>query len=164
MTWVKICGITNVEDALAAADAEADALGFVFYEKSPRKVDVETVRAIVERLPQTVEKVGVFVGNSDWLGILHEAGLTAMQQILTVEGRAEGLQRAVGFRALPQPPRVYASFPVATLLEDENKVRALAADFAHLRQKSDDRPPMPRGNFRHFLFGLRQWTETWRNG
>lgn len=61
MTWVKICGITNLEDALTAVDAGADALGFVFYEKSPRKVDAETARAIVEKLPERVEKVGVFV-------------------------------------------------------------------------------------------------------
>ena len=61
MTWVKICGITNLEDAQVAVDAGADALGFVFYEKSPRRVDVETVREIVTKLPETIEKVGVFV-------------------------------------------------------------------------------------------------------
>lgn len=64
MTWVKICGITNLEDALVAVDAGADALGFVFYDKSPRKVDVETVREITAKLPDSVEKVGVFVDQS----------------------------------------------------------------------------------------------------
>jgi len=64
MTWVKICGITNLEDALIAVDAGADAVGFVFYEKSPRFVAAETVREIVEQLPETVEKIGVFVGKS----------------------------------------------------------------------------------------------------
>lgn len=62
MTWVKICGMTNLEDALVAADAGADAVGFVFYEKSPRCVTVETAREIVRKLPEEAEKVGVFVG------------------------------------------------------------------------------------------------------
>jgi phosphoribosylanthranilate isomerase len=62
MTWIKICGMTNLEDALVAVDAGADAVGFVFYEKSPRCVSVETAREIVEKLPESVEKVGVFVG------------------------------------------------------------------------------------------------------
>jgi phosphoribosylanthranilate isomerase len=61
MTWVKICGMTNLEDALVAVEAGADAVGFVFYEKSPRNVTVEAAREIVERLPEGVEKVGVFV-------------------------------------------------------------------------------------------------------
>jgi phosphoribosylanthranilate isomerase len=61
MTWVKICGITNLEDAQVAVEAGADAVGFVFHEKSPRKVDVETVRKIVAELPNRVDKVGVFV-------------------------------------------------------------------------------------------------------
>jgi phosphoribosylanthranilate isomerase len=61
MTWVKICGMTNLEDALVAVEAGADAVGFVFYEKSPRCVTVETARKIVEKLPADVEKVGVFV-------------------------------------------------------------------------------------------------------
>ena len=62
MTWVKICGMTNLEDALIAVEAGADAVGFVFYEKSPRNISVEAAREIVEKLPERVEKVGVFVG------------------------------------------------------------------------------------------------------
>jgi phosphoribosylanthranilate isomerase len=62
MTWIKICGITNLEDALVAVEAGADAVGFVFYEKSPRCVSVETTREIVANLPGEVEKVGVFLG------------------------------------------------------------------------------------------------------
>jgi phosphoribosylanthranilate isomerase len=81
MTWVKICGITNLEDALVAVDAGADALGFVFYEKSPRKVDVETAREIVARLPEGVEKVGVFVDQAvnEVRATALEAGFTAVQ-------------------------------------------------------------------------------------
>jgi phosphoribosylanthranilate isomerase len=52
--------MTNLEDALFAVDAGADAVGFVFYEKSPRYVTVETAKEIVEKLPKGLEKVGVF--------------------------------------------------------------------------------------------------------
>lgn len=81
MTWIKICGITNLDDALTATEAGADALGFVFYEGSPRKVDVETARAIVTELPKHVEKVGVFVnGIEDQIcRTVDRAGLTAVQ-------------------------------------------------------------------------------------
>lgn len=58
---VKICGITRVEDALAAAAAGADAIGLVFYAKSPRAVEVEQARAIIAALPPFVTTVGLFV-------------------------------------------------------------------------------------------------------
>lgn len=57
----KICGITRVEDALLAAEAGADAIGLVFYAKSPRAVDVRQARAIVAALPPFVTTVGLFV-------------------------------------------------------------------------------------------------------
>ena len=58
---VKICGITNREDAQAVVDGGATALGFIFYEKSPRYIAPEDAARIVERLPATIWKVGVFV-------------------------------------------------------------------------------------------------------
>ncbi|MDK2745049.1 MAG: phosphoribosylanthranilate isomerase [Nitrospira sp. BO4] len=58
---IKICGITNLEDAKGAVAAGADALGFVMYRKSPRWVDPSLVRAIVAELPPFVLPVGVFV-------------------------------------------------------------------------------------------------------
>ena len=81
MTWVKICGMTNLEDALVAVDAGADAVGFVFYEKSPRYVTVETAREICEKLPSRLDKVGVFVNEpaEKVSAIADDAGLTAVQ-------------------------------------------------------------------------------------
>lgn len=64
MTKVKICGITSVDDALMAVDAGADALGLVFFEKSPRFVPVEAAARIIAKLPPFVQVVGLFV-NAD---------------------------------------------------------------------------------------------------
>ncbi|MEO1954617.1 MAG: phosphoribosylanthranilate isomerase [Campylobacterales bacterium] len=57
----KICGITSYEDAMVAIDAGANALGFVFYEKSPRFISPKDAKAIIEKLPPFVEKVALFV-------------------------------------------------------------------------------------------------------
>jgi phosphoribosylanthranilate isomerase len=78
--WVKICGNTNLEDALVAVDAGADALGFVFA-ASPRQVTAAQVKAITRALPASIETYGVFVehGFEEIVAAVDEAGLSGVQ-------------------------------------------------------------------------------------
>jgi phosphoribosylanthranilate isomerase len=78
---VKICGITNLDDALAAVEAGADAVGFVFHRASPRHVSLGAACRIIHRLPLFVAKVGVFVNpNRETVNrALGEAALDTVQ-------------------------------------------------------------------------------------
>ena len=78
--WIKICGNTSVEDALLAAEAGADAVGFVFA-PSPRQVTTEQVASIACRLPDSVEKIGVFVDATfqEIADTVRSSGLTGAQ-------------------------------------------------------------------------------------
>lgn len=84
---VKICGITNVEDALHAIQHGADALGFVFYPESPRYVSPESARHIISLLPPFVEKVALFVNETTETiqSICLETGCTLAQIHFDVE-------------------------------------------------------------------------------
>jgi len=79
--FVKICGITSAEDARLAVDAGADALGFVFWQMSPRKVDPARAAAIARELPPFVLRVGVFVDRprAEMARIADEVGLDILQ-------------------------------------------------------------------------------------
>ena len=80
-TRVKICGITNLADAQAAVAAGADALGFNFYEKSPRFVSLKTAAAISKQIPPFIMRVGVFVNAPEELvaRAIDECGLGLLQ-------------------------------------------------------------------------------------
>ncbi|HUN89791.1 MAG TPA: phosphoribosylanthranilate isomerase [Terriglobales bacterium] len=80
MLWVKICGMTSAEDALAAVDAGADAVGFIFA-PSRRQITADAAKEIGQKLPKTLEKVGVFANQSAQQieEIAAEVGLTAVQ-------------------------------------------------------------------------------------
>jgi phosphoribosylanthranilate isomerase len=115
MTWIKICGTTNLEDALTAVDAGADALGFVFYENSPRNVDPETVRQIVAHLPDTVEKVGVFVSETLALcaAVAQSCGLTAVQLHAPANGR-------LSINSKPSC-KLFLAVPASLLLDEQRR-------------------------------------------
>lgn len=78
---VKICGITNFEDAKIAVDSGADALGFLFWRGSPRYIEPEKAKEIIDRLPPFIEKVGLFVNASadEINSISKKSGITLSQ-------------------------------------------------------------------------------------
>lgn len=82
MIKLKVCGITTIEDARAAIDCGAEYLGFNFYPKSPRYISPLSARAIIERLPDEVISVGVFVNEArpeDVIEILQTSGARMAQ-------------------------------------------------------------------------------------
>jgi len=120
---VKICGITNLEDAMAAVEGGASALGFNFWSRSPRYLTPETARGMIDRLPATIWKVGVFV-DEDAATVsrtAREAGLDIVQ--------LHGQETA---RSFPQGTRVWKAvrirggFDVAQL--DEYPSEAILLD------------------------------------
>jgi phosphoribosylanthranilate isomerase len=127
MTWVKICGTTNLEDALTAVESGADAVGFVFYEKSPRNISVEAAREIVKRLPEEVEKIGVFVsgGDLDPMRVLLEAGLSGTQMYTYFEnGERRGTGSALGVSLLPKRARFMMALSMKAFGDDEELQKA----------------------------------------
>ena len=118
MTWIKICGITNLQDARLAVEAGADALGFIFYEKSPRKVSREAAREIIAKLPDRVEKVGVFVGES-----LESIG-TAISSVNLTAVQLHGRSIASDFTELAAKARILIGVPARELLLENADSRA----------------------------------------
>jgi phosphoribosylanthranilate isomerase len=81
MTKIKICGLTNFEDASAAIDLGADALGFVFFKGSPRNISPEKAAAIITKLPVFTTTVGLFVNEprEEILKIVNQTGVSVIQ-------------------------------------------------------------------------------------
>ena len=144
MTWVKICGITNLEDAQTAVEAGADALGFVFYEKSPRNVAPETARTIISEIPAHIEKIGVFVGNDP--NSLHElarsVGLTGSQCQFAPHLGSENDAIVPDFNCFPNGFKSYTSMPAKWFIESEEFAnrfisRAAQAGIMQTRETGD---------------------------
>jgi phosphoribosylanthranilate isomerase len=154
MTWVKICGITNLDDALVAVDAGADAVGFVFYEKSPRFVKVETAREIIGKLPESVEKVGVFVDpRTDSRKILLDAGLTGTQSYFSEQGLGGGgaQTKAISLSCLPPNARFMLAFPLALFSDPLSRIAPMIEGFATSSKQAPDGIPIPGGIFDTFV-------------
>ncbi|MGB7926326.1 MAG: phosphoribosylanthranilate isomerase [Pyrinomonadaceae bacterium] len=118
MVEVKICGITNLEDALAAVSAGADALGFNFYRRSSRFIEPSAARRIVERLPSTVLTVGVFVNEGEpeeVARIADKAGVRAAQ--------LHGDEPPAYCRALMKERMVIKALRVSAEFEPESAAR-----------------------------------------
>lgn len=92
--FVKICGITNLEDAQHAVRCKADAVGFIFYEPSERYIHPDSAAAIVSRLPDHISKVGVFV-NAD-TRYVHEVTAKVRLSAAQLYGN-EGADDLVGY-------------------------------------------------------------------
>ncbi len=153
MTWVKICGMTNLEDALCAVEAGADAVGFVFYEKSPRNVSVDTARQIIDQLPEEIEKIGVFIqGEHEATDILLKSGLTGMQTYVCGEGDDRGGGgRAIGMGLLPKKARFMTAVPMKFMGNDEEQIRASASNFANWGKNIPGEISIPDGLLRTFV-------------
>ena len=97
---VKICGITNLEDAIYAVSCGADALGFVFYPPSPRYIEPERAAKIIEELPPFVEKVGLFVNESaqDIEKMAHTSGISLAQLHFDID---EEFADSIDFPTIP---------------------------------------------------------------
>lgn len=92
MTAVKICGITTIEDAQAAADAGVEFVGFVLWPRSPRHVTLDRVRDIIATLPKAVLPVGVFV---DPTAAEIDAAASAGVQVAQVHGESTTWQQGI---------------------------------------------------------------------
>jgi phosphoribosylanthranilate isomerase len=133
-TRIKICGLTRAQDVAAAVAAGADALGFVFYERSPRHVTAQQAAGLIAQLPPFVTPVGLFVNAStaQVAAVLAQAPL-AMLQFHGDETPQQCADIAAAVR-LPymQAVRIGASLPPADLVKCEIVCRSLSPFFSGL--------------------------------
>lgn len=100
MIKVKICGITNQDDAVASVEAGCDALGFLFYNKSPRAITPAEAASIIKNLPKQVIKIGVFVNEKE--SIVRRIAKLCKLDILQFHGEesAEYCRKFAGYKII----------------------------------------------------------------
>lgn len=139
-TRIKICGVTRFEDARLAVDLGATALGFNFYPPSPRYLEPQAARAMIQRLPPFVTTVGVFANETEPGGVMakaRQAGVTTIQ----VHGP--------GFPALDE---LFAAFPlvVAVAVREGFEPESLRQIKASAYLLDTFAPDLPGGTGRTF--------------
>jgi len=106
MTAVKICGITNPEDAFAACDSGAEALGFIFFKPSPRFINPIEAKKIIQKLPANMAKIGVFVNPE--ISLIQNIGEYCALDFIQLSGDepldfCNQIPASILFKAVPSP-------------------------------------------------------------
>ena len=128
-TRIKICGLTREDDVDAAVRAGADAIGLVFYERSPRSVGVERAAALARRLPPYVTPVGLFVNAAP--GLIDEAIAAVPQLVLQFHGDENAAQCRAAGRAYLRAARMGATLDLLDFVADYPDAQGLLLD-AHV--------------------------------
>jgi phosphoribosylanthranilate isomerase len=154
---VKICGLTRPEDAALAVDLGADAVGFIFWRRSPRAIDLSRAAAIARGLPSFVTRVGVFVNPSpaEVSAVVDEVGLDVVQlhgdeQLDAFAGVGARLLRALALTsddAVAQARAVPASVMLLVDAHDPDRRGGTgrSADWARARRLAAERPVVLAG-------------------
>ncbi len=151
---VKICGITNLEDAQAAVEAGADLLGFIFYPKSPRYVELETVIAIIDRL-----NTQYATRNTQYVGVFVDEPVNRVREILDKcrldLAQLHGSEPPAEVRMLQ--PRAYK----AIRPKQRGDAEAAVATYASVMDISPDRPAFLIDSYHPWYFGGTGETTDW---
>jgi phosphoribosylanthranilate isomerase len=117
MVKIKICGITNLEDARLAAEMGADALGFNFYRKSPRYIDPAAAKSIIEKLPPLVATIGIFVNEFNPDRVISVANAVRLSAVQLHGSEAPGYVRKIQELRIIKAFRIQEPFPLHQLAE-----------------------------------------------
>ena len=131
---IKVCGITRPGDALLAARLGADMLGFIFYEKSPRYIAVTAAKNIIDKLPATIDRVGVFV-DADLDTLLKTADRLKLDYLQLHGKTTNSMIKKLKTSGL----RVIQAFHIESK-SDYKKAAASIADILQLDNSATDKP------------------------